>query len=85
MTRRGNYVGKGCLRGGLFVLPVILNIPPNIAYFIPNRNNINYNNASSFTYIVGSVNVWHDKLRHVGIKSLKLKRNCSDKQRLIRN
>lgn len=53
------------------MLPVITDIYPNIADFIPNWNNNNNNNNNvSSTYIVVFVNVWHDILGQVGVTPL---------------
>ena len=51
-------VGKGYLNKGLFVL--------NITFEITNDSS-----SSAFTYIVESVDVWHGRLGHVDIASIK--------------
>ncbi|XP_031095199.1 uncharacterized protein LOC115999491 [Ipomoea triloba] len=77
MTCYGKFLGKGHLRGGLFVLDVSV-IRPNmfegrdatsIYDFLPNWPIIgNNNNGSPSAYITIPVNIWHDRLGHVGTK-----------------
>jgi hypothetical protein len=55
ITKNGDFVGKGYLNGGLFVLNTI------------EMNN----NASGSIYIVESIDVWHDRLGHLNFASIK--------------
>lgn len=57
LTRNRDFVGKGYLCDGIFVL--------NVASEIMNEN------ASSSAYIVESVNIWHARLGHVNMDSIK--------------
>ncbi|KAL0546105.1 hypothetical protein IC582_016010 [Cucumis melo] len=55
LTKNGDFVGKGYLSNGLFVL-----------------NTISMNaNASSYTYVIESVNLWHGRLGHVNFASIR--------------
>ncbi|KAA0049667.1 ty1-copia retrotransposon protein [Cucumis melo var. makuwa] len=55
LTNNGEFVDKGHLSNGLFVL--------NIASMNAN--------ASSFAYMIESVNLWHGKLGHVNFASIR--------------
>ena len=57
LTRNGEYVGKGYLSGGLFVLEIV--------------SDSSMNKFSSSAYIVESFKLWHGRLGHVGITKLK--------------
>ncbi|XP_039141238.1 uncharacterized protein LOC120278531 [Dioscorea cayenensis subsp. rotundata] len=59
LTKNGEFVGKGYLNEGLFVL------------------NIANGNSSSSAYIVESVNLWHGRLGHVNIASIKRLKNLN--------
>ena len=61
MSRGWDFVGKGYLSGGLFVLNIVQEI---------------FNNASieNSAYIVDSINLWHGRLGHVKIASIKMTR-----------
>ena len=52
ISRGGDFVGKGYLSGGLFVLNIVQEIVNN--------------------FIVESINVWHSRLGHVNIASIKM-------------
>ncbi|KAL0553832.1 hypothetical protein IC582_007736 [Cucumis melo] len=55
LTKNGEFVGKGYLSNGLFVL-----------------NTISMNvNASSSTYVIEFVNLWHGRLGHVNFASIR--------------
>lgn len=56
LTRNGEYVGKGYLNGGLFVLDTIISEPIK---------------GSTSAYIVESSYLWHNRLGHVNINALK--------------
>ena len=56
ITKNGEFMGKGYLADGLFIL--------NIA--------VNFNISSSdFTYIAESIDLWHGRLGHVNFSSIK--------------
>lgn len=61
ITRNGEFVGKGYLSGGLFVLNIV------------EMND----NASSSAYIIESLDLWHGRLGHVNIASIKRLRNMN--------
>ena len=56
---RGDFVGKGYLSGGLFVLNNVQEIVSNAS-------------ISNSAYIVESINLWHGRLGHVNIASIKM-------------
>ena len=58
ITKNGDFVGKGYLADGLFVLNTIF-AAPNISFSV------------IFAYIVESVNLWHDRIGHVNIASIR--------------
>ena len=55
LTRNGIFVGKGFCNAGLFVLDVVID---------------NKNSAAS-VYIAESVSLWHSRLGHVNVASIK--------------
>lgn len=62
ITRNGDFVGKGYLAHGLFVL--------NIIFVISNENS-----SVASAYIAECVNLWHGRLGHVNFGSIKKLRN----------
>ncbi|KAL9225479.1 hypothetical protein vseg_001396 [Gypsophila vaccaria] len=56
MSRNGEFVGKGYLCGGLFVL---------------NSDSVSNNIASTSAYITESIDVWHGRLGHVNVDYIK--------------
>ncbi|GAA0184513.1 hypothetical protein LIER_31801 [Lithospermum erythrorhizon] len=65
----GEFVGNGYLSGGLFIL--------NVEYFINKNDSTSAYIDESSTYITESLNVWHGRLGHVNIVSIKRFRNLS--------
>ncbi|KAA0042258.1 ty1-copia retrotransposon protein [Cucumis melo var. makuwa] len=59
LTKNGEFVGKGYLSNGLFVLNTI---------------SVNAN-ASSSAYVIGYVNLWHGRLGHVNFASIRKLKN----------
>ena len=57
ISRGGDFVGKGYLSGGLFVLNIVQEI-------------VNNASISNSAYIVDSINLWHGRLGHVNIASI---------------
>ncbi|KAL0303823.1 UNVERIFIED_CONTAM: Retrovirus-related Pol polyprotein from transposon TNT 1-94, partial [Sesamum radiatum] len=57
ITKNGDFIGKGYLADGLFVL--------NTMPFVSNKS------ISNSAYIVESVNIWHGRLGHVNFDSVK--------------
>ncbi|KAL0396561.1 UNVERIFIED_CONTAM: hypothetical protein Scaly_0104500 [Sesamum calycinum] len=57
ITRNGDFIGKGYLSNGLFVL--------NTISTISNKNSLNS------AYMVESINIWHGRLGHVNYASIK--------------
>ncbi|KAL0380479.1 UNVERIFIED_CONTAM: Retrovirus-related Pol polyprotein from transposon TNT 1-94 [Sesamum angustifolium] len=57
ITRNGDFIGKGYLSDGLFVL--------NTVSTISNKNSLNS------AYLVESINIWHGRLGHVNYASIK--------------
>ncbi|KAK8635370.1 hypothetical protein V6N13_004109 [Hibiscus sabdariffa] len=55
LSRNDDYIGKGFLNGGLFVI----------------ETQLNENKVSTSTYIVETVDMWHARLGHMNIHSLK--------------
>ncbi|KAA0039123.1 ty1-copia retrotransposon protein [Cucumis melo var. makuwa] len=55
LTKNGDFVGKGYLSNGLFVLNTI---------------SMNAN-ASSSAYLIESANLWHGRLEHVNFASIR--------------
>ena len=58
LTKNEEYVGMGYLNEGLFVL--------NITFGITNGSS-----SFAFAYTVESIDVWHGRLGHVNITSIK--------------
>ncbi|XP_019173288.1 PREDICTED: uncharacterized protein LOC109168888 [Ipomoea nil] len=58
MSRRGEYLGKGYLRGGLFVLPLIAFTNENITNNANKVNNVASGSGNS-AYIAISFDMWH--------------------------
>ena len=61
ISRGWDFVGKGYLSGGLFVLNIV-------------QENVNNASISYSAYIVESINLWHRRLGHVNIASIKMLR-----------
>ena len=61
ITRNGEFVGKGYVNGGLFVLNTI------------EMNNV----AFSFAYIAKYLDLWHGRLGHLNFGSIKRLRNMN--------
>ena len=61
ISRGGVFVGKVYLSGGLFVLNIVQEI-------------VNNASISNSAYIVDSINLWHGRLGHVKIASIKMTR-----------
>ena len=61
ISHRGDFDGKGYLSGGLFVLNIVQEI-------------VNNASISNSAYIVDSINLWHGRLGHVNIASIKMLR-----------
>ncbi|KAK4386389.1 hypothetical protein Sango_2509500 [Sesamum angolense] len=57
ISRNGDFIGKGYLSDGLFVL--------NTVSTISNKNSLNS------AYLVESINIWHGRLGHVNYASIK--------------
>ncbi|KAK8570584.1 hypothetical protein V6N13_032201 [Hibiscus sabdariffa] len=55
LSRNNDYIGKGFLNGGLFVI----------------ETQLNENKASTSAYIFETIDMWHARLGHVNIHSLK--------------
>ena len=58
ITKNEDFLGKGYLTDGLLVLDIIFAAP-------------NTSSFTAFTYIAESVNLWHGRLGHVNITSIK--------------
>ncbi|GAA0169187.1 hypothetical protein LIER_23728 [Lithospermum erythrorhizon] len=63
LSHSGKFVGKGYLSGTLFTL--------NVDSFINKNGSTSAYIAESSTYITESLDVWHDRLGHVNIDSIK--------------
>ena len=78
MSRNGEFVGKGYLCGGLF----ILNTEPISAFNSVASTSVSagvseINKMSTSAYIAESIDVWHGRLGHVNVNSIKKLRNLS--------
>lgn len=58
LTRNGEFAGKGFCNNGLFILDVVC-------------EKMNASAGTSSTYIVESLDLWHERLGHVNIASIK--------------
>ncbi|KAL0334036.1 UNVERIFIED_CONTAM: hypothetical protein Sangu_1559800 [Sesamum angustifolium] len=61
ITKNGDFVGKGYMLDGLFVLNTISAVSNKI--------------ASDSVYLIESINIWHSRLGHVNYASIKRLRN----------
>lgn len=55
LTKNGDFVGKGLCNGGLFVLEILIN------------NKI----STAFAYVAVTVALWHARLGHINVASIK--------------
>ncbi|GAA0140544.1 hypothetical protein LIER_35258 [Lithospermum erythrorhizon] len=69
LSRSGEFVGKGYLRGGLFLM--------NVDSFINKNGYTSTYTAQSSAYSTESLDAWHGRLGHDNIASIKRLRNLS--------